>query len=72
VSSPPERRERHFRIDLRTGRILDDTPEPPVEEIPEDEWRPLGTIDQTGGPRRLLASPPLASVVGVLAMVSSA
>ena len=37
-----ERRERHFRIDLRTGGILDGTPEPPVEEIPNEEWRPIG------------------------------
>ena len=44
-----ERRERRFRMDLRTGRILDGTPEPPVEEIPDEEWRPIGTIDRETG-----------------------
>jgi hypothetical protein len=44
-----ERRERQFTLDLRSGRILDGTPEPPVEEIPDEDWRPLGEIDPTTG-----------------------
>jgi hypothetical protein len=44
-----ERRERHFRMDLRTGRILDGTPEPPVEELPDERWRYLGEIDPATG-----------------------
>lgn len=45
-----DRRERHFRMDLRTGRVLNGTPEPPVEEIPDEEWRPIGEIDPMTGP----------------------
>jgi hypothetical protein len=44
-----ERRERQFTLDLRSGRILDGTPEPPVEEIPDEEWRPIGAIDPANG-----------------------
>jgi hypothetical protein len=45
-----EHRERRFTMDLRSGRILDGTPEPPVEKIPDEEWRPIGEIDPvTGG-----------------------
>jgi hypothetical protein len=40
-----ERRERRFTMDLRSGRVLDGTPEPQVEEIPDEEWRLLGEID---------------------------
>jgi hypothetical protein len=46
-----ERREHRFTMDLRSGRILDGTPESPVEEIPDEEWRPIGEIDpMTGTP----------------------
>jgi hypothetical protein len=31
-----ERRERRFTMDLRSGRILDGTPDAAVEEIPEE------------------------------------
>jgi hypothetical protein len=40
-----EYRERRWTMDLRSGRILDGSPEPAVEDIPEQEWRPLGEID---------------------------
>jgi hypothetical protein len=46
-----ERRERRFTLDTRTGRILDGTPEPPVEEVPDEEWRPIGELDPVTGPR---------------------
>jgi hypothetical protein len=46
-----ERREHRFRMDLRTGRILDGTPEPPVEDLPDEDWRPSGEIDPVTGPR---------------------
>lgn len=49
MSPPPERRERHFRMDLRTGRVLNGAPEPPVEEVPDEVWRPLGEIDPATG-----------------------
>ncbi len=38
-------------MDLRSGRILDGTPEPPVEELPDEEWRPIGELDPVTGPR---------------------
>ncbi|HEX3326694.1 MAG TPA: hypothetical protein VHV50_06840 [Actinomycetota bacterium] len=44
-----ERRERRFTMDLRRGRILDGTPEPLVEKIPDEEWRPIGEIDPIAG-----------------------
>jgi hypothetical protein len=44
-----DRRERRFTLDLRSGRILDGTPEPAVEEIPDEEWRPIGEIDPATG-----------------------
>jgi hypothetical protein len=40
-----DRRERRFTMDLRSGRILDGTPEPPLEDIPDELWRPVGEID---------------------------
>ena len=44
-----ERRERRFTMDRRSGHILDGTPEPPVEEIPDERWRLLGEIDPVTG-----------------------
>ena len=46
-----ERRERRFTMDLRSGRILDGTPEPEVEDISDEDWRPIGEIDPVTGPR---------------------
>jgi hypothetical protein len=43
-----EPRERQFRMDLQTG-ILDGSPEPPVKEIPDEDWRPIGEIDPATG-----------------------
>jgi hypothetical protein len=43
-----ERREHRFTKD-RGGHILDGTPEPAVEELPDEEWRPLGEIDPATG-----------------------
>jgi hypothetical protein len=44
-----ERREHRFTMDTRTGRILDGTPESPVEDLPDEEWRPIGEIDPLTG-----------------------
>jgi hypothetical protein len=44
-----ERREHRFTMDVRSGRILDGTPEPAVEDLPDEEWRPLGEIDPITG-----------------------
>jgi hypothetical protein len=44
-----ERRERRFTLHLRSGRILDDSPEPAVREIPDEDWRPIGEIDPATG-----------------------
>ena len=44
-----ERREHRFTMDLRSGRILDGTPDHPVEVIPDEEWRPIGEIDPATG-----------------------
>jgi hypothetical protein len=44
-----EYRKRWFTMDLRSGRILDGTTEPPLEEIPEEDWRPIGEIDPVTG-----------------------
>jgi hypothetical protein len=45
-----DRRERRFTLDLPSGRILDGSPEPPVREIPDEEWRPIGRLDSPTGP----------------------
>jgi hypothetical protein len=44
-----DRRERRFTLDLRSGRILDGSPEPAVREIPDEEWHPIGEIDAVTG-----------------------
>jgi hypothetical protein len=44
-----DRRERRFTLDLRSGRIVDGSPEPAVEEIPDEDWRPIGEIDPITG-----------------------
>jgi hypothetical protein len=44
-----ERRERRFTLDLPSGRILDGTPESPVDKISDEEWRPIGEIDPITG-----------------------
>jgi hypothetical protein len=44
-----ERREHRFTMDLRSGRILGGTPEPAVEDLPDEDWRPLGEIDPATG-----------------------
>jgi hypothetical protein len=47
-----DHREQRFTLDLRSGRILDATPEPPAEDLPEEEvWIPLGELDSPPGPR---------------------
>jgi hypothetical protein len=43
-----ERRERRFRIDLSSGRIVD-LDAPPVDEDDEEDWRPIGEIDPVTG-----------------------
>jgi hypothetical protein len=60
-----ERRERRFRMDLRTGKIID-LDAPPVDE---DDWRLLGEIDPITGRSTVDYSkgPPLAPVVGAMA-----
>jgi hypothetical protein len=65
-----ERRERRFAMDLRSGRILDGTPEPAVEEIPEEEWPPIGEIEPiTGAPPSTSRMPDAGVRCRVLAVV---
>lgn len=47
MSSEP--REHRFTMDLRSGCILDGTPKAPVDEIPDEDWRPIGEIDPITG-----------------------
>ena len=43
-----DRRERRFRMDLRSGRIVD--LDAPIEEAGDEErWRPIGEIDPVTG-----------------------
>jgi hypothetical protein len=51
MSTPSEPSNHRFTLDLRTGRILDGTHEPPVEDIPDEDWRPIGEIEPVTGPR---------------------
>jgi hypothetical protein len=52
-----DRRERRFRL-YPSGVILDADGDPPdlpttVEEIPDEEWRELGSIDPISGQARV-------------------
>ena len=49
-----ERRETRYRMHLASGVILDVDANPPdfpdsVEDVPDEEWRELGTIDPVTG-----------------------
>lgn len=55
---PSERREHHFTLHLPSGVILsadDDPPDFPdaVEDVPDSEWRELGSIDPVTGQARV-------------------
>jgi hypothetical protein len=52
MSNPSELPERRFTLDRPTGQIWPLGPrpaEPPVREIPDEDWRPLGEIDAITG-----------------------
>jgi hypothetical protein len=44
-----DRREHRFSMDLRSVRILDGTSEPAVEDLPDEDWRPIGEVDTVTG-----------------------
>ena len=52
VEMSDERRERRFTLHLASGLIVEADGDPPelpktVEDIPDEEWRELGSIDET-------------------------
>jgi hypothetical protein len=52
MSTPSEPPERRFTLDLRSGQIWPAgprRPEPPVEDIPDEEWTEIGELNRVTG-----------------------